>query len=67
MRAAVLALLLFQHLGGECEDELVLRWNAFANAANRYLQTRPAKESDHLKAKKHLEQLWQAVYRCECF
>lgn len=66
MRTLALALLFFQP-PTTCEDQLVLRWNAFANAANVYVHTRPAKESEHLKQKRHLEKLWEQVDECECF
>lgn len=62
--ASILALLA---LFAQGQDERVSKWNAFAHAANDYINTVAANAHQRAHDKEHLNELWQAIYQCACF
>lgn len=68
IRAVLTALLFLQTAGAPaCEDDLVLKWNAFANFANEYIHTRDASPERRQRGKAKLARLWENVNSCPCF
>lgn len=66
LRVIAFWLLFFQSPSG-CEDEMELRWNEFAHAANTYVHVRDARPEQRMHDKHRLKQLWDAVYGLDCF
>lgn len=50
-----------------CLDELLIRWNEFANDANRHVQTFEANAGAHEKAHRKLDREYAALKALACW